>query len=198
MQPRLVRYIRLARSSASTYRILSTDRLVCSQDGITGRRILLKEESFVNAVRIAFERQRAIFQMRQEQGCDRIVIVQKIAASCTRLRVVELIEIGELQAWPSMLGRFLFYPEERFNACSRPTWRPLSFAQSEIDGRAQLLVAGPVGELDLGDQFRLHPDRPSRNLVRARKRLLRRLQRLQSDQSSARLRSSNPVPTLPA
>src|SRR6185436_9120871 len=65
--------------------------------------VLLVEEAALDAVGVALERERAVAQVRQQDGRDREVEADQVALREARSRVEDLVEVRESQAAPLQL-----------------------------------------------------------------------------------------------
>ena len=80
------------------------DHLRAQPAGKRLRRVLLEEELLLDAVGIPLERERPVEEVRQDQVRDGVVVVEHVALGDAVVRVIQLVQVGELQRVAADLG----------------------------------------------------------------------------------------------
>ena len=78
--------------------MIRIDQLSAQPRRETLRDMLLKKELVLDAVRIPLQRERAVFEMRQNQGGHGVVIVDHIALGVAFVGIEHLLQVGELES----------------------------------------------------------------------------------------------------
>ncbi len=144
--------------------------------------VFLKKEIVIDAIGVALERERAVLEIRQQQIGDGVVEIQEVPLGIAVGGEINLVQVGELQVaaidghrhfglLAGEQGRARGRRGSIFNGIVGGRQFPFPHAffgtyvgpQAEKYGRAQMSVLGPIGELDLTDQFRTNPNRSAQH-----------------------------------